>query len=560
MLGRTGFCAIQFLFISAIVALGILSLIIGKKVLFKVLGFIRALRMRTSQQKLVEADLQQEVSELRKAALQISEEWAEIKQLMAPIKHQMSNFTHHLDSNLDTMYSRLQDSMKTSLEEECQRNDQRFKKFFAWMDAFKEGFDDARAVIQKHEELMARLPRLPVTEAWTQTEREMAKKKLEKGDTTGEQNQPRPIINVIRKALQEFLKEAKSQMSLQRNEVELDLKKILSQLSEDKDDLKRTIEAAFTMTSKQAQDSFLQFGNVGRDAMNCIASLNEHTNETLTTKFQAVGEKLQKILESMSNLDFDVSCIKQTLDNIDGQFDEIYKKLEVGCQKNTDYAEEFKSNLQLTAQEWNEKSSELDEVCKQLTCATHGIKTMLANLDNALCNRPLETTDTVAHSSNANQTLMNRNLSFLELGPDSIGHLFATVKTCQVKLDSMKDQINQNTCGVQVASEMLLNELHHLHNLVKHSMVSLKNLTTNLHETENQLGITNKPEQEEFVDDKFSILDTISEYTEEESQVDKGSRYSSGIPRIIETIDVSLNKAQFTNFMKSPEFVSKASK
>lgn len=105
--------------------------------------------------------------------MQISEELAEIRTV--PISDQLSTLSHHLDSNFHTMLDRLLPSLKESMELECARNDQRYGRLRMILEGFKDGFDELRAVLQKHKELMDRLPNLPLTEVGTQTERELLK-------------------------------------------------------------------------------------------------------------------------------------------------------------------------------------------------------------------------------------------------------------------------------------------------------------------------------------------------------------------------------------------------
>lgn len=303
-------------------------------------------------------------------------------------------------------------------------------------------------------------------------------------DTVREHGLPRSIITAIRRGLMEFLNETELHLSLQKNEVMLDLKNILVQLSEDKDDLKNTIERAFTTVNHQTQTSVQHISNAGLEAMKCIAMLNDKTDRTLGTKFQESNEKLQKITELMKNLSLDFSCVKRNLgDNIYGQLDEICKKLELVGQKNTNHSEEVVKSLQMTAREWNEKFSELDGACKQLACANSGIRDMLVKLDNALCNRPAGDPDMIPYSPsmipyspNNTQSSLNQSLSILEAEPSN---LVMTVQICENKLASMKDQIDDNTVRVQQSAEVFLDEIRLLTNLVKNSMETLRDVTIN---------------------------------------------------------------------------------
>lgn len=344
-------------------------------------------------------------------------------------------------------------------------------------------------------------------------------------DAFGEQGSQRSTVTDIKKALTEFLKEAKQRMSVQRNEVMLDLKTVFEQLSEDKENLKNTIENAFSTASHPTHTSFLQFGNDGRDALKGIAVLNENSERALITKFQESGEKLPGILEMMQNLNFDVSCVKQTLENIDGQFDEIYKKLELECLNNADWSEEIGKSLQATVKEWNEKSSSMDETCNQLTCATRSIKDMLVTLDNVLCNRPAGTNDTIPYSPSNGQYKLNRIISISELESDDIGDFFTTVQICRDKLASMKDHIDRNTFRVRQSTELLMDGLQLLTTLVKNSVETLKSLAIKMPDSEDQLEKTCRQEQGGFCGD---VLYTIAEYSEmpEESQGDIGLRRS----------------------------------
>lgn len=279
----------------------------------------------------------------------------------------------------------------------------------------------------------------------------------------------------------EFLDETKLHMTLQKNEVMLDLKNILVQLSEDKDDITKTIERAFTSANHQTQTSVQHIGNAGNEAMKCIAMLNKNTDRAMEMKFQESNEKLQKITELMKNLSYDFSCVQRNLDdNIEGQLDEICKKLELVGQKNTKHSEEVVKSLQMTAREWNEKFSELDEACKQLTCANNGIKDMLVKLDNALCNRLASDPDMIPYSPsmipyspNNTQSSLDQSLSILEVEPSN---LLTTVQICEDKLASMKDQIDDNTGRVQQSAGVLLDELQLLTNLVKNSMETMREM------------------------------------------------------------------------------------
>ncbi|GIY52192.1 uncharacterized protein CEXT_184761 [Caerostris extrusa] len=84
--------------------------------------------MFTLRQNPVAISLHREVAELRRATLQIAEDWEEMTNLMAAVKEQQNSFMHRLDSDFESMSDNLQNSVTESLEEESMRNGDRFAK------------------------------------------------------------------------------------------------------------------------------------------------------------------------------------------------------------------------------------------------------------------------------------------------------------------------------------------------------------------------------------------------------------------------------------------------
>ncbi|GFQ73654.1 uncharacterized protein TNCT_375111 [Trichonephila clavata] len=514
----------------------------GRKILRTAPGLSRVLKMCTLRQHPVTINLHREVAELRRITLQISQDWVEMTKLMTTVRDQQYSFMRRLDNDFESMSDFLQSNVKMSLEDECFRNDQRFGKIHKIIDGFKDDFCQVKDMIEKQGEMMERSRERPavLVDGWVQTEKEVVmKKKLREGlvkaldEGNGENETSRSVVVVIKKALVEFLKEVKKHLSLQREEGIKDMRIIFTQLSEDREEIKNTIEAAFSMASHQIQKNFDQFGIVGREAIKCMAALNEKSETNLTSRFHDFGDKLKGISDLLKGLNFDISSIKQILDNIDGQFDEIYQKLELSSQKNSDHSEEIANRLQKTAEEWNEKSSNLDQINKQLNSVTDKIKDTLRSLNNMICSKAIDSeglqiqqssTSTMKVCSDFSLSedafMLNKNLTALEQY-SGLGVLPTMVQICFSKLNSLKDQIEEGSSGIKQSVDFLVEKLNFLIKFVEDSVENLKSL--NMPEQESETNSEQKISRElrEFVSNTIYLgskaLTDISEKEETET-------------------------------------------
>ncbi|GBN76259.1 hypothetical protein AVEN_232605-1 [Araneus ventricosus] len=570
-------CNMQFLSISAIIVLSVLGLILGRKFL-KVPEFTKILKMLPLPQHPVMINLNREVTELRRATQQIAKDWMEMKSMMTTMKDQQYSFIRRLDSDFVSMSDFLQNNVNVSLEEECLRNDQRFNKMHRMIEGFRDEFLGIKETIQKQGELMeqTRERQAAVVDGWSQTERDMIMKRrpreapMKSSDDVGTDNEAaRSIITVIKKALAEFLKEVKKHLAFQREEGMADMRVIFSQLSEDKEEIKCTIESAFSTATHQTQKSFEQFGLVGREAMKCMQALNEKSENCLTARFQEFGDKLIGVFELLKDLNFDVSSIKQILDNIDGQFDEIYQKLELSCQKNTEHCEEVTKKLKKTAEECSVKSFDLDQISKQLGNTTDGIKEMLCNLNNLICCKTADSMGMHVQQHPPNNLkvsselslfeeaiLANQNISAFEQlsGPEGFSALVGMIHICFRKLNSLKDQIEQGTDGIRQSADILVEKLDFLMKLVEDSVENLKNL--NVQETDGNHNLQHKSlnrDLKEFISNIINLdLNT---------KVDEEKLKSGNFPKLIgiteENTKPVLNPRYFNGIPKSPGFYLK---
>ncbi|GFU21979.1 uncharacterized protein NPIL_145021 [Nephila pilipes] len=499
--------------------------------------------MCTLRQHPVTINLHREVAELRRITLQISQDWIEMTNLMTTVREQQYSFMRRLDNDFESMSDFLQSSVKMSLEEECLRNDQRFKKIRQIMDGFKDDFSGVKDMIQKQGELMEQTRDRPtvLVDGWAQTEKEMVSKKKQRDghvkagvENSGENETSRSVIVVIKKALVEFLKEVKKHLSLQREEGIKDMRIIFTQLSEDREDIKNTIESAFSMASRQIQKNFEHFGMVGREAIKCMAALNEKSETNFANRFHDYGDKLKGISELLKGLNFDISSIKQVLDNIDGQFDEIYRKLELSCQKNSDNSEEVAHRLQKTAEEWNEKSSNLDQINKQLSNVTERIKDTLRSLNNMICSKTIDSASMQLQQcppKNLNLSsdislgedgyLINKNVTTLEQY-NNLGILPTMVQICFSKLNSLKDQIEEGSSGIKQSVDFLVEKLNFLVKIVEDSVENLKSLSVHEQDSESNPEQKMSRDLREFVSNTIylgsKVLADISEKAETQSQ------------------------------------------
>ncbi|GIY52193.1 uncharacterized protein CEXT_184771 [Caerostris extrusa] len=315
-------------------------------------------------------------------------------------------------------------------------------------------------MIQRQGELMEKAKeRNPaaLVDGWAQTEFVTTKRRQKEGhgkfvdENTTENDTSKPIITVIKKALAEFLKEVRKHLSIQREGGIADMRIIFSQISEDREDIKSAIERILG-SFLQTQKNFEQFGLVGREAIKCLAKLNEKSESGMAVRFLEFGDKLRGIFELLKGLNFDVSSIKQTLDNIDGQFDEIYQKLELGCQKNADHSEEISTRLQQTAEEWKQKSSNLEQISKHIGATTDGMKEMLCNLNNLICCKTMDASEMniqqyapgkrkASFSTYEKKAMLtDKNLAILNqyTSLEGLGALSAMIQICLSKLNSLK--------------------------------------------------------------------------------------------------------------------------
>ncbi|KAF8770677.1 hypothetical protein HNY73_018177 [Argiope bruennichi] len=523
-------------------------------------GFSKVLKMLTHRQHPVAINLHREVSELRRATLQIAQDWVEMTSMMTTMKDQQYSFIQRLDSDFESMSDFLQNSVKVSLEEESIRNDQRFSKIHRMIEGFRDEFLGVKEMIQKQGELMekTRERSVPLVDGWSQTERETIVKKRQGNvqvkstdDVSADNEAARSIITLIKKALAEFLKEVKKHLSFQREEGMADMRVIFAQLSEDKEEIKCTIESAFSTATHQNQKSFEQFGLVGREAMKCMQALNEKSENCLAARFQEFGDKLIGVFDLLKGLNFDVSSIKQVLDNIDGQFDEIYQKLELSCQKNTDHCEEVTDRLQKTAEEWSEKSSNLDQISKQLGNATEGIREMLSNLNNLISCKRLDSMSMPVQQYSSNNMKVSSDLSLFEevilanknisaLGPEGFGGLVGMLHRCFGKLNSMKDQIEHGTAGIRQSADILIEKLDFLAKLVEESVESFKNLS--IQETDGSPNPQHKNlnrDLKEFIGNIIN-LDLNAKVEEEEPK-------TGDFPKLIDITEENASNPRYLN-------------
>ncbi|XP_035228202.1 uncharacterized protein LOC118200350 isoform X2 [Stegodyphus dumicola] len=191
----------------------------------------------------------------------------------------------------------------------------------------------------------------------------------------------RDIIIAVKKSLNEITKETIKQLN-EHKEEQRHLDILLSHISQNNEDIKSTIVKAFSIATEETKKTYNQFGNIGQDVMRYIAVLNDNTNRILSFKLEETAEKLAEISDALSKQFFDISAVKSILDFVDDQFDEMFRNVELGYQKNTEHYEEAMQNLGVTTEKLNIIAAQLEEIIRQFNQDAFSIKHMLEDMKN----------------------------------------------------------------------------------------------------------------------------------------------------------------------------------
>lgn len=261
---------------------------------------------------------------------------------------------------------------------------------------------------------------------------------------------------MVKKCLTDLMKDTKLQLSIDQEAENRELQMILAKLAEDREDIKKTIIQAFSIAAEQAKRNFDQFGHIGQDAMSYIAVLSENTNKMLKMKLEKTDNRLKEILSAADRQKFDVDTIKEALEKMDGQFDQIYQSVELGCQRNTEHCEELAENLEKTSSNWVLTAAELDKVTRNLSNDTKQIQEMLKELVISLdLLKPLdnqqnkESSEVMQYHSIASET--SEDLRVLSQKQKSMMLIFSMIESCWENMTCMNSRVEkgcQNLCNL----------------------------------------------------------------------------------------------------------------
>ncbi|XP_035209106.1 cytadherence high molecular weight protein 2-like isoform X2 [Stegodyphus dumicola] len=379
-------CEIDRLFYTSLLS-GVLVLFIAWILFQKISRFIRRKIIGPAPLTPMEL-LLKEIEELKRTTYETKEDWAHMKEMVLAINNECSGFSRNLENDLESVIHRICERFQQSFEEEIHRNESRFNNIQQKLDALVEEFHSLKHAFWKHceeqeailknssgvmnaESCNDKLEPLDLTVGWTQTETELISKKRNHSAQTkslvGENETVKAIILAAKRSLNDVTREARKQLIRDREDKRRDMKTIFTHLEQDREDIKSTIIQALAVAAEKAKENYDQFLTVGQDAMHCVAVFHENTSKLLTARLDETDKRLREIFEAVNKQIFDISAIKSTLENIDDQFDDIYRRVELGYQKNTEHCEEVTRNLEVTMEEWNSRVVQLQETVQQFT-------------------------------------------------------------------------------------------------------------------------------------------------------------------------------------------------
>lgn len=179
------------------------------------------------------------------------------------------------------------------------------------------------------------------------------------------------MLETLKNSLTDIFKDAKLHLSIDREEENRELEIILTKLAEDREDIKKTIFEAFAIAAEQAKKNYNQFGEIGENALKYIAVLNDNTNKLLQAKFDESDDVLKNTLSVVNRQTHNIHAVRKVIDNIDGEFGEVFGKLEEIHKINMEHYEEM---VVRTSNNWIQNGSKIEKMTKKICDDTEFVK------------------------------------------------------------------------------------------------------------------------------------------------------------------------------------------
>ncbi|XP_015917907.2 putative autophagy-related protein 11 isoform X1 [Parasteatoda tepidariorum] len=425
----------------------------------KVVNFLRYMRILSQPQPSLTVNLHREVAELRRITNQISNDWGEMANVVTLFDG------NNVKSDMKLMNESLHDSMLW-FQDESDKTEQQYTEIKKTMSSILEKVDSLKETTRNNgDSILKTIQDCRALNAFTehkycQTEREIAvKSKIpEKKHSKDKIVESSSSKQTLRKILGELQREIRTNASKEREELMSQLEVISTQINNDREVIKNVLQQAFAATAYQNQQCFEKFGVAGQEVLNYMTEKSEKSNILMKDKFQEFDKKLCDIFESMKSNSVDVTSIRSTLDTIDSQLDDIFQRIELGCQKNADQCEEVLEGLETATEVWKNSTSRLSDMAQSLSDLNYGVEHLMGELKQ----RPGETSLAVGDIS----------------GPDSIfntgdqnnsEHYYANlecflkmqnlVQTCTEKISSLEGRIENDSSKLKMVMENLLRQI-----------------------------------------------------------------------------------------------------